>query len=118
MSNKKSKMTLPIRQFIQRYLLHVPFPHSKRVHSYGLYAPGNRDKLDACRQMFGQLPVRETQFLTWQSYCEKQGSEHPERCPECGKKLVLLERISSARKKLSKFLSVSGQGIHCGAAAC
>lgn len=115
-SNKKSKMTLPIGQFIQRYLLHVPVPHLKRVHYYGLYGPGNKDKLDACRKMFGQLPVGETEFLTWQEYCEKQGEQHPERCPECGKKLIVLETVPSERKRESKFLPHNGQAIFCGSA--
>ena len=115
-SNKKDKMRLPIAKFIQRYLLHVPVPHLKRVHYYGLYAPSNKDKLDACRKMFGQLPVEETEFLTWQEYCEKQGEAHPERCPECGKKLVMVESIPPARKRESKFPYDSGRAIFCGAA--
>lgn len=116
-SNKRSIMSLPISQFIQRYLLHVPVPHNKHVHYYGLYAPGNKDKLDVLRQMFGQAPVVETEFLSWQEYCEKRGEAHPERCPECGKRLVILERISRVQKRLSKFLLVSGGGVpHCVAA--
>lgn len=114
---RKGIMSLPISQFIQRYLLHVPVPHSKRVHYYGLYATGNKDKLNQCRQMFGQLPVTETDFLTWQEYCEKHGNEHPERCPECGKKLIQIEIIQSGRRKPSKFIYKSGQPIACGAAA-
>jgi hypothetical protein len=116
--SKKDVMSLPISQFIRRYLLHVPAPNKKRVHHYGLYAPGNKDKLDACRQMFGQLQVGETDFLTWQEYCEKQGDQHPELCPECGKKLVALETIPSTRKRVSKFLPKPGQGIYCGATIC
>lgn len=115
--NKKGILPLSISQFIQRYLLHVPVPHSKRVHYYGLYAPGNKDKLNICRKMFGQLPVTETEFLTWQEYCEKRGNDHPEQCPECGKKLVQIETIQSGRKRQSKFIYQCGQSIVCGAAA-
>lgn len=115
-SNKKSIMSLSIGQFIQRYLLHVPVPHVKRVHSYGLYAPGNQDKLDECRKIFGQLPVSETEFLTWQEYCEKRGEEHPEQCPVCGKQLVIIEAIPNARARESKFLPVGLQPIFCNSA--
>jgi hypothetical protein len=97
-SDKKSLMTLPISQFIQLYLLHVPVPKSQSVRSYGLYAPGKKDELEKCRKMFDQLPVSETEFLTWQEYCEQQGDEHPELCPECGKRLVYLEEIPATRK--------------------
>lgn len=97
-SNKKATMTLPINQFIQRYLLHVPVPRSKSVRCYGLYAPGHKERLAKCRELFGQLPAGKTEFLTWQQYCEKQGDAHPEVCPECGKRLIYLEEIPAARK--------------------
>ncbi|HKJ41615.1 MAG TPA: hypothetical protein VKA27_05940 [Sunxiuqinia sp.] len=50
--------------------------------------------------IFGQLPVEERGFLTWQEFCEKQGDDHPEICPECGKKLIHLENIQAEREKL------------------
>jgi hypothetical protein len=102
-SNKKDFMTLPISQFIQRYLLHVPVPKSQNVRYYGLYAPGKKDELEKCRKMLGQLPVSETEFLTWQEFCKKQGEEHPELCPECGKKLICLDKIPAEREILKQY---------------
>jgi len=99
-SNKKDFMALPISKFIQRYLLHVPVPNSQNVRYYGLYAPGKKDDLEKCRKIFGQLPVDETEFLTWQEFCEKQGDEHPELCPDCGKKLIRLDKIPAERDSL------------------
>ena len=32
----------------------------------------------------------EPEFLDWQKICEAQGDRHPERCPVCGKRLVVL----------------------------
>jgi len=124
-SKKKDFMALPISKFIQRYLLHVPVPRSKNVRYYGLYAPNKKYELNKCREIFGQLPADETEFLSWQEFCEKQGEEHPELCPECGKKLVCLDGIPAkrnikqtrARRKRKfelKFPSVSGQAIFCG----
>ncbi|MCK4823687.1 transposase [bacterium] len=125
-SKKKDLMTLPISQFIQRYLLHVPVPRSKNVRYYGLYAPNKKKELNKCRKIFGQLPVDETEFLSWLEYCENQGEEHPELCPECGKKLVRLNGIPAQRNMKQvqerrirkfelKFPSVSGKAIFCGA---
>jgi hypothetical protein len=116
-SGKKSIMALPIGQFIQRYLLHVPTPHVKRVRSYGLYASGNQAKLDRCRQMFGQLPVADTKFLTWQECCEKRGEKHPECCPECGKRLIILETIPGINGRKRKCIPVGGQDVFYSAAA-
>jgi hypothetical protein len=97
-SNKKDFMTLPISRFIQRYLLHVPVPRCRKVRFYGLYAPAKKAELEKCRKLFGQLPIDGAEFLTWQEYCGKQGEEHPELCPQCGKPLVHLEKIPSPRK--------------------
>ena len=99
-SNKKDFMVLPVSQFIQRYLLHVPVPRSQHIRHYGLYAPGKKDELEKCRKMFGQLPVVETEFLTWQEFCKKQGDEHPELCPECGKRLICLDKLPAERKRV------------------
>jgi hypothetical protein len=98
-SNKQGTMRLSVEQFIQRYLLHVPAPRSQSVRYYGLYAPGKKDLLDKCREIFGQLPVKETEFLDWQKFCQERGDEHPEVCPQCGKRLVRLEEIPAERKK-------------------
>jgi hypothetical protein len=116
-SGKKSIMTLSIGEFIQRYLLHVPVPYVKRVRSYGLYASGNKDKLDECRKMFGQLPAADMEFITWQAYCEKRGEEHPEQCPVCGKRLVILETIPRLKDRESKFIPLGGQATVYSAAA-
>jgi len=99
-SNKKDFLVLSISQFIQRYLLHVPVPRGQNVRYYGLYSPGKKDELEKCRKIFGQLPVKAMEFLTWQEFCEKQGDEHPELCPECSKKLIRLDTIPADRRIL------------------
>jgi hypothetical protein len=126
--NKHKKFdytSLPIGEFIQRYLLHVPVPNSKNVRNYGLYSPNKKVELEKCREMFGQLPIDETEFLTWQKFCEEQGDKHPELCPKCGKKLIRLDvippkrnsnRIETRLKRKAelKFPSVGGPAIFCG----
>ncbi len=99
-SKKKDFINLPIGDFIKRYLLHVQAPNSKNVRSYGLYAPDKKKDLEKCRSIFGQLPVAEEEFLTWQQFCEEQGEEHPELCPVCEKKLVHLDSIPAERDPL------------------
>lgn len=96
--NTKAVMHLPIGQFIQRYLLHVPPPRSQTIRHYGLYAAGKKSDLAKCRLLFGQLPVQELEFMTWQELCEHQGDAHPEVCPECGKRLVILETIPAEKR--------------------
>jgi Putative transposase len=50
-------MTLPIAEFIRRYLRHVPAPGTRVVRSYGLYAPSQGEAVAVCRAQLGQEPV-------------------------------------------------------------
>lgn len=92
-ASPKGLMTLTETDFIQRYLLHVPEPHTKVVRSYGLYAPTAKDELSFCRSMFGQEQVNKIDIPDWQDYCETKGQDHPERCPTCGCRLIRLMEL-------------------------
>ena len=93
---KVELMTLPVNEFIDRYLRHVPEAGSVRIRSYGIYHHCNKQQLDCCRQLLGQGPVEEMDFLTWQEICDQAGISHPEKCPVCGKQLICIESIPVA----------------------
>ena len=82
------RMTLPVADFLQRWLLHVPVPQTRVVRSYGLYHPSQAAALAVCRAALGQLPVEVPAALDWQTVCAQRGDLHPERCPACGQRLV------------------------------
>jgi hypothetical protein len=84
----KTRMTLPLEDFIQRLLLHVPAPHTQVVRFYGLYHSSQAAALAVCRAHLGQPPVDVPVRLDWQTYCAQRGEAHPERCPTCGPLLV------------------------------
>lgn len=90
---KKETMPLTAHDFLQRYLLHVPAPFTKVVRSYGLYAPSARRELAYCRSLFNQDAPKGPDPMDWQTYCEKKGDDHPERCPVCGARLIRLDDI-------------------------
>jgi hypothetical protein len=90
-------MTLPIEEFIRRYLQHVPEPGTRVVRGYGLYAPTKGEALAVCRAQLGQRPVEKPVVLDWQMACRDRGDAHPERCPRCGRLLVRLGVILPAR---------------------
>ena len=87
-SQQRGLMTLPIAEFIRRFLLHVPKPGTKVVRGYGLYAPTKWAALARCREQLGQGPVVRAAVLDWQTACSQRGEDHPERCPVCGRLLV------------------------------
>ena len=82
------RMTLPVADFLQRWLLHVPTPQTRVVRSYGLYHPSPAEALAGCRAALGQPPVEVPAALDWQTVCAQRGDLHPERCPACGQLLV------------------------------
>jgi hypothetical protein len=96
-SPRSGLMTLPVAEFIRRYLRHVPTPGSRVVRAYGLYAPTKGAALAVCREQVGQGPVSKPVALDWQTACSQQGTAHPERCPVCGQRLVCLGLIPRRR---------------------
>jgi hypothetical protein len=81
-------ITLPVADFLQRWLQHVPAPQTRVVRSYGLYHHTHTEALATCRVQVGQPPVVMPAPLDWQTVCAQQGDAHPERCPTCGQLLV------------------------------
>jgi hypothetical protein len=82
------RMTLPVADFLQRWLLHVPVPQMRVVRSYGLYHPNHAAALAVCRAALGQPPLEAPAALDWQTVCAQRGDAHPERCSTCGQFLV------------------------------
>jgi hypothetical protein len=82
------RITLPVADFLQRWLLHVPMPQTRVVRSYGLYHPSHAAALAVCRAALGQAPLEVPAALDWQTVCAQRGDAHPERCPTCGQRLV------------------------------
>jgi len=82
------RIPLPVADFLQRWLLHVPMPQTRVVRSYGLYHPSHAAALAVCRAALGQPPMEVPAALDWQTVCAQRGEAHPERCPTCGQRLV------------------------------
>src|ERR687888_617880 len=55
-ATRRQRMTLPVTDFLQRWLLHVPGPHTRVVRSYGLYHHAHPEALAHCRAALGQPP--------------------------------------------------------------
>jgi hypothetical protein len=92
-------LPLSVEEFLQRWLLHVPPPGLQVVRAYGLYAPAKRAALARCRQVLGQAPRTVPPPLDWQTYCARQGAQHPERCPVCGQRLIRTARVAPQRNR-------------------
>jgi Putative transposase len=82
------RMTLAVADFLQRWWLPVPGPHTRTVRSYGLYQHAHAEARTPCRGVRGQPPVEPPTELDWHTVCAQRGDAHPEPCPTCGQRLV------------------------------
>jgi hypothetical protein len=90
---------LTIAEFFTRLLNHVP-PHAMQtVRGYGLYAGGQRKRLDLARQRHGQStlaghPVRR---LSWREVCVRLGRSDAVVCRVCSKPLEIVMDFGDCR---------------------
>jgi len=107
---RREYMSLPVEQFIGRYLQHVPLPNSVQVRSYGIYHHSCRAQLELWRKLLGQAPVQEKGFLDWQSLWVDRGEPCPDRCAVCGRRLVRLE-VLRGKKDARQILIVPSEHL-------
>ncbi len=95
---KRELMMLPIPEFIERYLQHIPLPNAILVRSYGLYSHAKKDDLVKCREILGQESIELPKKIDWQS-CFNKSDDHPHLCPVCGKLLICTSLIKPIKMK-------------------
>jgi predicted Zn-ribbon and HTH transcriptional regulator len=82
------QMTLPVEEFIRRFLLHI-LPHRfVRIRYYGLFANRHREsELARCRTLLGAEPPapKSQEGEDWQSVFLRVTGKDPTLCPECGR---------------------------------
>ncbi len=88
---EKQVMTLPIDEFIRRFLIHVLPGGFHRIRHYGLFANGGRaDNIARARQLL-DVPATQNQPTAADSAddSEPQTLAHP--CPCCGGRMIIIE---------------------------
>jgi hypothetical protein len=106
-------MTLPVFEFIRRFLSHVLPDGFVRVRHFGLHHSSCRSKLQHARRVLGlpfQLPViLKLKFLDWFMQITKSDND-PRLCKFCGKGLMLpireFEPLHGWRLTLVSWLEV------------
>jgi hypothetical protein len=99
-TGKTRYCTLTAEEFIRRFLQHVLPKGFVKVRYYGLFAPGQRTRLNQARQLLGgDNPV---QFLDEGQAKPAPGSEvRPQdrsiACPKCGQPMCLVETLKTKR---------------------
>ena len=113
--DQRQLLTLPIAEFIARFVQHIPKPSTVLIRSYGLYASTCRTQLDTARQNLGQQPHHaQPAFQTWQdilahslSRLELATDQKPWLCPVCGQRLIARPLATSTRRAAAIGQSVN-----------
>lgn len=94
---KKSKRcTLPAEEFLRRFLQHVLPKGFVKVRYYGLFAPGQRQRLRQARKLLG-APLPEADSDDTDSD-EVEPTKQPALCPTCGG-VMTRRRVAPVRQK-------------------
>lgn len=82
---------LTTHEFFTRLLNHVPPRSMQTVRGYGLYAGGQRKRLNIARERLGQTTLDASSIggLRWQDLCERLGFVSATTCGVCSATLVM-----------------------------
>jgi len=86
-------MTLPVHEFIRRFLMHVLPAGFHRIRYYGLLASGKRaENIARARELLTPplIPIEAIRATTTNAD-QPQAPEH--RCPCCGGRMIIIERF-------------------------
>ena len=92
--NKKRLMTLPVEEFLRRFLLHLLPPGFVRIRNFGFLANRNRATLlPLCFRLLGGL-----EKTTSSAAASSTNQTHSLwKCPVCGGTMHVVERLSAAQ---------------------
>jgi hypothetical protein len=94
--NKKRLMTLPLDEFLRRFLLHVLPKAFVRIRNFGFLANRRRSALlPLCFQLLGSTTASPAEQST-----AGPGSVALWICPRCGGPMALVERLTAAQIRL------------------
>jgi len=97
--NMKRLMTLPVNEFLRRFLLHLLPPGFVRIRHFGLMAHRRRGaSLPLCLQLLAQ-----SGRVSAEAGSEEKDVSFPRplwMCPPCGGPMVLIERLSLAQLRV------------------
>lgn len=90
------QMTLPVEEFIRRFLLHI-LPHRfVRIRYYGWLANRLREReLERCRALLGAVAPTSEGSEDWQEVFFRVTGQDPTRCEHCGGHLRLIRELAA-----------------------
>jgi hypothetical protein len=100
--NKKRRMSLPVEEFLRRFLLHVLPPGFVRIRHFGLLAHRRRGHLlPLCRQLLSAAPLPDAS--------SRDAARPAWTCPHCGGPMVVIQRLTRGQALLRGPPTLLGQ---------
>jgi hypothetical protein len=88
---------LPIQEFFQRYLQHVPPTSYQSVRHYGLYTSAQKKKYDRCVELLtDRIPENSSYDTITESVADNDVWISNHSCPVCSKALIVTGHIPSS----------------------
>lgn len=82
---------IPVMDFIERLVRHIPEKHFKMIRYYGIYARHRKDDERLHRAISRQQRPVYLDMITWRNNILFSFGYDPVKCPCCGKKMLFLE---------------------------
>jgi hypothetical protein len=96
--NKKRLMSLPVEEFVRRFLLHVLPPGFVRIRHFGFFA--HRRRAILLPMCFHLLATEDQTRPSSRSQSTSEIMEPLWICPRCGGPMVLIERLTPTQARL------------------
>ena len=80
----RQERTLPVLEFIQGVVRHIPPKQFKMVRYFGLYAPRKAEKARSFMEKIGKMLGRVIRRLSWRRRIQRDFHRDPLKCPRCG----------------------------------
>lgn len=102
---KRSYMKLPVLDFIDRLVQHIPEMNARHFRYYGIFATRVKTALlpkarSALEQRKRPRPAR----LTWEQQRKRAGEKEPLACPECGGRMRFYRRIFGSSRMIAEII--------------
>jgi len=95
--NEQKLMTLPVDEFLRRFLLHILPKGFVRIRNFGFLANRRRATLlPLCFQSLGSIPEPQTEHHA----SSTEDSPNLYRCRKCGGPMKVIERLTAAEIQL------------------
>lgn len=103
----RSFKKLPVLDFIDRLVQHIPDQFFRQVRYYGLFSNAKRtEHLEQARHFLAQRKKRRPSPQNWEQRRKAAGDRKPLSCPRCGDDMVFFRQLFGKHELVAKISGV------------